>query len=321
MSKIDEYEKVLSFLESQKPLKKKVDPAPTPKKVQVQEKPKISKKEKASIDTKELIERSQIHADIPGKINFKASDGFDVSAFESMMRAKLIDNHKKIQSYERPYISVTELCSCLRQAFYSRSKYPIDLKQLFQFSYLYMIQEVGNTIHSIILSLYNFTETEKTVVSEKYKVKGRIDGLRERFLHEIKSIDEGKFTGTYLDEHYAQAVCYAHILNTEYDGYDIDTVVLTYVMRNCKRIVPFDIPVKPKVAETLLQKAPILLSSIKSKKAPDPLDAKMEHCKYCLYKKYCEQDECSEIYQPFAEKKQTKKQEEKPAKKKKVFLM
>lgn len=320
MSNIDEYEKILLFLESQKPIKKKVDPAPTSKKeVQVKEK-KQSKKEKASIDTKKLIESSQIHSDLPGRVKFKDSEGFDVSAFEAMMRAKLIDNHKKMQSYERPYISVTELCSCLRQAYYSRSKYPIDLKKMFQFSYLYMIQEVGNMIHSIILGLYNFTETEKTIVSEKYKVKGRIDGLRDRFLHEIKSIDENKFKGTFLDDHYDQAACYAHILNTEYDGYDIDTIVLTYVMRNCKRIVPFDVPVKPKLAESLLKRAPILLSSLKSKNAPDPLGAKMDHCKYCLYRKYCEQDECDEIYQPFAEKKKEKDTSKKQTKRK-VFLM
>lgn len=313
MSNADQYEQILSFLETQKPIKTE---SPAPKKVL------HKKKEKASINTKKLIESSKIHADIPGKSHMASSKGFDVSDFETMMRAKLIDSHKKMQSYERPYISVTELCGCLRQAFYSRSKYPIDLKQLFNFSYLYLIQAVGNTIHEIILNLYNFSETEKTVVSEKYKVKGRIDGLRKRFLHEIKSIDEGKFKGNYLQEHYNQAVCYAHILNTEYDGYDIDTVVLIYIIRNCKRIYPFDIPVKIETAEYLLQKAPIILSSLRSKIAPDPLDATMEQCRYCLYRKYCEQDACSKAIQPFAKtQKSEKKKKPIPQKKKPVFLM
>ena len=96
------------------------------------------------------------------------SNGFDVQKFETMMRTRLIDEHKKLQSYERPYISVTELCSCLRQAYYTRKRYSVNLNEKYQFSYLFMIQKVGNTIHEVLQELYDFTESEKTIVSEKY---------------------------------------------------------------------------------------------------------------------------------------------------------
>lgn len=314
----DAYEKILSFLDSERPIKKE---APAPKRV---EPPKEeTRKQKASLNVKKLIEESEVHGYVPPseKIAIEPSKGFDVKAFQAMMRSKLIDNHKRIQSYERPYISVTELCGCLRQSFYQRSKYPVDLKQQFNFSYLYLIQEVGNQIHSTILELYNYTEIEKTVVSEKYGVKGRVDGIRKRFLHEIKSIDTEKFQNRYLPEHFWQALCYAYILNTEYDGYEIDTIVLVYVMRNCKRIVPFDIPIDNEFAESILKRAPILKSSLDSKAPPDPIAATQEQCKYCLYRKYCEQDPCEEISQPFAKDKQKNKVKEKKKENKTAFLL
>ncbi len=321
----NEYTKLLHYLEHQGVPKSRGKvvrkPPPKPKK-EVQKPQKVedakSKKREAA---KKIIEESQIHSYVPDFSEHKKppeqrdSQGFNVKKFENMMRSKLIDDHKRLQSYERPYISVTELSSCLRQSYYVRMRYPVNLNDQYRFSYLYMMQKIGNEIHNIIQELYDFTETEKTVVSELYKVKGRVDGIRESFLYEIKSIDANKFNNRYLKEHFEQADIYSYILNNEYD-YNIKTVVIIYVIRNLKHIIPFDIPVDNSLAKSLLSRAPLLKSSLSDSKTPDPIGATQEHCKYCLHKKYCEKDECIEIRQPFIKIEKPKEDD-----KKSVFLL
>lgn len=294
------YEKLVDYFDKQI-VKEKKPPAKElqPKKVQ----------EVEQIDTKQIIEDSTFHSFIPASETNKKkqnlSEGFDIQKFESMMRVKLIEEHKKIQSYERPYISVTELCSCLRQCYYIRMKYPVNLNKQYQFSYLYLIQRIGNEIHAVIQELYGFSETEKTVVSNKYKVKGRIDGIRDSFLYEIKSIDLEKYKNEYIKEHYLQALIYAYILNTEYD-YNLKNITIIYVMRNLKRIDSFDLPVDHKIAESLLSRALILKSCLDSTQIPDPIGAIKESCSFCLYKSQCEKDKCNEIIQPFIRKEKVK---------------
>lgn len=249
-------------------------------------------------ETKRLLEESKVHSYIP---QMRKSSGFNIDRFENFMRSRLIDEYKRLQGYERPYISVGELYNCMRQNYYTRLHFPIDIKQQYKFAYLYLIQKIGNEIHSIIQDLYDFTETEKTVVSEKYKVKGRIDGIREIYLYDIKSIDTEKFEQKYEQEHYLQANIYAYLLNSEY-GYNIKTVVIVYVLRNLKRIIPFDLPVNDTLAKSLLERAPLLHSALEKREPIDPLGATMNHCKYCSYKKVCKNDKCVEIIQPFAKK-------------------
>ena len=215
-----------------------------------------------------------------------------------MMRSKLIEEHKKLQSYERPYISVTELCGCIRQCYYTRMRYSVDINKLYQYPYLYLIQKAGNEIHNVIQNNYDFSETEKTVVSDYYKVKGRVDALKDSFVYEIKSLDDDKFKNQYIKEHYTQTNIYAHILNSEYD-YKIDTVTIVYVLRSLKRIIPFDLPVDKKEAETYLRLAPILKSCIEKIQVAEPYGATIEKCKYCDFKEYCEKDKPKEIIQPF----------------------
>jgi CRISPR/Cas system-associated exonuclease Cas4 (RecB family) len=266
-----------------------------------------SKLKSVADQTKRLLEESKIHSYIP---QMKKSSGFNIDRFENFMRSRLIDEYKRLQGYERPYISVGELYSCMRQNYYTRLHYPIDVKEQYRFAYLYLIQKVGNEIHSIIQELYDFTETEKTVVSEKYKVKGRIDGVRELYLYEIKSIDTEKFDHKYQQEHYLQANIYAYLLNSEY-GYHIKKVIIVYVLRNLKTIVPFDLPVNINLAKSHLERAPLLHAALEKREPIDPLGATMNHCKYCSYKKVCKNDKCVDIIQPFA-KKALKTEEEKP---------
>lgn len=293
-----QYEDLLTYLEKETPK----HPETIPLKGVVSESTKeVSKK------TKELLIESlekNIHADVKIGLSNKFSKGFNVDKFEGLMRARLVDEHKRMQSYERPYISVGELISCIRQKYYSRMKYRIDVKQQYGFSYLYLINEVGNKIHDLIQNLYDHTETEKTVVSEKYKVKGRLDGIRDTFLLEYKSIDEKKFQGKYLDGHYHQCIIYSYILNNEYN-YNIDTITLVYIIRNLKRIIPFDLPLNDELALSFLERAPLLLNCISEKKVPEPIGSDLEQCRYCIYKEFCKKDE-SKKTPPFMRDKKIK---------------
>ena len=318
----NEYEKLLSYLDSNLPK--------TPVKRKI-EKQVISEKEAVEESTKKLIEDSRIHSYIPlleSSVHQQTnrSIGFDVISFENRMRQKLIEEYKKTQTYERPYISVTEICSCIRANFYNRMKYQVDLKKKFRFSYLYLIQRVGNKIHDIVQDLYNFNETEKTIVSEIFKVKGRVDGIRESYLYELKSIDEDKFKGKHITEHYHQGIIYAYILNTEYE-YKIKKIVIVYFMRSLKKVVPFDLPLDDSLAKSLLERAIVLKSSINKNEVPDPIGATKEQCQWCLFKTYCEKDKCRNVLQPWKEPKKVKtKKKDSPAeikrdKKEAVFLL
>jgi len=315
----NQYDQLLDYLKTQK--------APTKKKTPAKEsKPKKTANKEEKVDTKKLLEDSKIHSYIPNDKFHEESKslGFSVKKFTTMMRAKLIEEHKKLQSYERPYISVSELYNCIRQCYYNRMRYPVNLNKLYNYPYLYIMQKVGDEIHEVIQGIYDFSETEKTVVSERFKVKGRIDGIRERFLCEIKSIADDKFKNTYIKEHYIQANIYAYILNEEYD-YKIDTITIIYVMRSLKRIVAYDLPVDKKLAESYLSLAPILKSSIETSQVPDPFGSTNETCKYCLYRKQCQDDKPNEVLQPFAKKQKStpKAKKQAPVKKdkKEAFLL
>jgi len=216
------------------------------------------------------------------------------------MRAKLIDQHKKMQSYDRPYISVTELFNCLRKTYYVRKKYEIDISKEYNFSYLYMINKVGNTVHDLIQGLYDHTEVEKTLISEKYKTKGRVDGIRDNFLLEYKTIDESKFKGKYLPMHYFQGMIYAYILNSEY-GYKIDTITIVYIIRNLKRIIPFDLPLDNEKAKLFLKFGPLLINCLKNDIVPETINSDKEQCHWCQYKKYCDKEK-NTITKPKEEK-------------------
>ena len=230
-----------------------------------------------------------IYSDVTQKIPNAISMGFDVNKFESLMREQLVNENQKMQNYERPYISVTELFNCLRQKYYIRKKYKVDIEKQFDFSYLLLINEVGNTVHSLIQKLYDHTEIEKTIISKKYNVKGRVDGIKNNFILEYKTIDEAKFEGKHIESHYFQGLIYAYILNSEYD-YKIDTITIVYITRNLKRIVPFDLPIDDNKAIQFLKVAPILKNCLDKNSVPDPLNSDEEQCKWCQYKIYCDKE-------------------------------
>jgi len=271
---------------------KKVDPKPKPKVEEPTDKRKALSEESARILKECMVEDNKsYHSEVQVFKDSKSSGGFDVRKFEALMRAKLVDDHKRMQSYERPYVSVTELYQCMRKNYYARMKYQIDVKSQYRFSYLYLINKVGDLVHDIFQTIYDFSETEKTVVSEKFKVKGRVDALREGNLYEFKTIDPEKFKNKYVPEHYIQGLIYSYILNTEYN-YNIDQITIVYILRNLKKVIPYDLPYDPDLAKTYLKHATLLHKAITSQSVPEPVNSTDTQCKYCPYIDYCKQDSC-----------------------------
>jgi len=283
--KVNEYEILLSYLDKQE----KPGYKPPRKNSSVNNAKSFEDISVKKTDTKKIIEECQDNFDTPQFSN--DSLGFDVIKFENMMRARLIDDYKKMQSYERPYISVTELFYCIRKSYYSRLKYATDLKKQFNFAYLDLINRIGNTIHDYVQEIYNFTEVEKPIVSEKYKVKGRADAILDKFLYEFKTLDQKKFNGKYIKEHYFQAIIYAYILNSEY-GYNIKTITLVYFFRNNISIRPYsiDLPTDDNVAISFLEQAIVLQNCISSKQVPDIINSTQEQCRWCPYISFCDKD-------------------------------
>jgi hypothetical protein len=327
MDPTNEYEKLLKYFESQNikaTTKKSATQAQFEKvdtlrkvKERIKKSKKPDKKKEVTTNTKKLLEESKIdeYIGIPTHRKNLPSKGFNVSQFESLMRSKLIEEHKTRQSYERPYISCSELYTCMRQVYYSRKRYQINVSAQYRFSYLYLIQKVGNVIHDIFQELYNFTEVEKTIVSEKYKVKGRIDAIQGHNLYEIKSIDPDKYNGKYQEIHFIQSNIYAHILTTEYD-HKIENISLIYVLRNLKKVYVFDLQVDHALAKKYLERGPVLLKALDNNQIPEPIGSTEDQCQYCSYKKYCGKDSYNKVVPPYLKKKLAKEE-----KKKSVFLI
>jgi len=253
------------------------------------QKASVTEVKKPDLNISSLIEdlQTSIHSDVLPKK--KTSKGFDVQKFEFLMRSKLIDEYKKLQSFDRPYISVSELCSCTRKSYYERKRYEVDINEMFKFPYLALLQEVGTFVHKFIQSIYGFTENEKSIISEKYKTKGRLDSIQDNVLVEFKTIDSADFENKYSERDYHQCLVYVYILNTEYN-YKIESITIVYVLRSFKRVVPFDLDVNDKLAKSLLERAPLLLSCIEKGEVAEPTGAVIGECEYCLYRKFCEKD-------------------------------
>ncbi|RLF57673.1 MAG: hypothetical protein DRN27_07320 [Thermoplasmata archaeon] len=304
MALANEYENLVRYLDKQE-IKKIADNAPISEKTKTKT---VTKKELASQNTKKLLEEATIDdfKDLPTVHINKGnqSKSFDVIKFESMMRSKLVEEYKTRQSYERPYISVSELYVCMRQNYYVRKRYQSDIKSQFRFAYLYLIQKIGHVIHEIFQDLYNFDEVEKSVVSEKYKVKGRLDAVKGKVIYEIKSIDPTKFKGVYIKEHLFQGIIYAYILIKEY-GYEIDNITIIYILRDLKTIRAFDVKIDMALAESFLMRGPILLSAIEENVVPETIGATKKQCQWCPYKKFCEDDGFNKIIPPYKRKKKS----------------
>jgi len=286
---------LLNFLEGQEAEIKK-----TPKLKKVKKpKPEVKKedpKEKVRKLTKEMMKETEIFSFVPAHVKKKyPTEGFNIRLLEEKLIKKLVEKHKKIQSYERPYISVTEVLNCLRACYYYRKKYSIDLKKKFNYPYLYIRQKVGDAVHEAIQDVYSFDEVEKTVISEKFHVKGRLDGLSDVYVIDFKPSD--KMKDAVDTKHYDQGNMYATILNTEY-GYSITIVVIVYYILNFKDMQVFVSDVDLKRGLSFLKRGKRLKEHIENSMVIDPIGATEKECRYCPYVKYCQKDGYREVAPP-----------------------
>lgn len=287
------YDELLDYLESEKKTLENKNSRSNESSQQNVESEHEVKKQESTNTTEELLKTCSQESEVVTPS--ETSKGFDVKKFEELMRSKLIDEHKRLQSYVRPYISVSEITNCLRKAYYYRKKYSINVKDAYKFAYLYLFNKVGNAVHDVVQDLYDFSEVEKTVLSESYGVKGRVDAIRMDHLYELKTTDPGKIRN--LEGNYNQALIYSYILNTEYD-YKINIITLVYIERNFRNIIVYDYNVDNEKAKKLMNNAIVLNKSLEQSKTPEPIMSDQEQCKYCSYKQYCKKDE-SEMNKPF----------------------
>jgi hypothetical protein len=309
---------LLKFLENEEAEIKKTK---TPKKV-IKPKPEVKKedpKEKVRKLTKEMMKETEIFSFVPDHVKKKyPTEGFNIRLLEEKLIKKLVEKHKKIQSYERPYISVTEVLNCLRACYYYRKKYSIDLKKKFTYPYLYIRQKVGDAVHEAIQDVYSFDEVEKTIISEKFHVKGRLDGLNDIYVIDFKPSD--KMKDKVETKHYDQGNIYSTILNTEY-GYSITKVVIVYYILNFKDMQVFVSDVDLKRGLSFLKRGKHLKEHIENSMVIDPVGATEKECRYCPYVKYCQKDSYREVAPPqskFVKKVIDKEKPKKTIKKKPV---
>jgi len=242
----------------------------------------------------EKIPHTQHIQELPHELQVQPSisnsedSGFDINRLEQAMRNELIKEHNRSNNYEKTYISVSDLISCPKKVYFQCKKYNIDLQNTFKFSYLHLIKKVGNLVHKIVQELYKFDEIEKTVISKKYNVKGRVDAIKGNTLYELKTMDNEKFENKYELTHYHQGLIYSYILNNDYN-YKIKNISIVYIGRNLKTVFPFNnLPLNDSIAESFLNKSFIISDSLK--KNTLPREENTSDCTFCPYKKYCKEN-------------------------------
>ncbi len=150
-----------------------------------------------------------------------------------------------------------------------------------------IICDVGDVVHNYIQKLYPFDEVEKTIISKKYKIKGRIDAISKNVLYEIKTIDPKISNISYIrQKDFNQANIYAEILNDEF-GYLIDTIVVIYVPRDFKNIIALDTVPDKYAAQKILKKSFDIYQSINKNEIPTYNEIYKNDCKFCEFEEYC----------------------------------
>ena len=267
MSQLEDYKKLVSYLESEI---------------------KVQPKKEGKTDVRE------VHSDVPRYDRKRTSPSFNIYQFEDAKRDKLIKNFEKRYRRNKLTTSVTEILGCVRKNYYLRLRFPIDFKKHFRFAYLDFITTMGNKMHDYVQELYNFDAVELPIESKEHKVKGRIDALKgKENLIELKSIDVEKINDIKTN-HYEQGLVYSYILN-KYYGYDINLITVVYIGRDLRTIVPMDAPINWSTetvkVESILNRSLTLLKAVKDKKLPEPFGSTKEECKFCPYKDICGDNE------------------------------
>lgn len=268
---MSEFTDILNFLEKEE---KKINSEDSIKPHMVRENPQRNTIIDNKVIEKELIKK-------------QTTQGFDEDKFQTLMREELIKGFHRSKKYRKKYISVSELLMCPKKVFYNRKNYTIDLQEEFRFANLYLIRNVGNTVHNSIQKLYKFDECEKTVISEKFNVKGRIDALLDKSIIEFKTTDKEEYKETYDKKHYYQGIIYAYLLCNDY-GHEITNISIVYIFRDLKTIKVHNLPYDPVLAKSFLDRSLIITDCLKNNTIPSITNIPEEECQWCSYKKYCD---------------------------------
>lgn len=271
----NEFTDILNFLEKEE--KKIKEHEDSNKPVKVRKNPQFNTIVNNKIIEKEIIKKS-------------TTQGFDIEQLQTLMRNELINSFNLSKKYTKKYISVTELLSCPRKIFYNRKNYSIDLQEEFKFANLYLIRNIGNAVHSSIQKIYKFDEVEKTVISEKFNVKGRIDAIIDKSIIELKTTDKDKYKDIYDKNHYYQGIIYSYLLGSEY-GYEINNISIVYIFRDFKVIKVHNLSPDPNLAKSFLDRSITVSNCLKNNVVPSITNIPEEECQWCSYKKYCKESE------------------------------
>ena len=272
---MSEFTYILNFLEKEEKKIKKSEGSIKPDKV------RKNPQQQFIVDNK-IIEKEIIKN--------KKIQGFDIDQLQTLMRNELINGFNRSKKYRKKYISVTELLSCPKKVFYNRKNYSIDLNEEFRFANLYLIRNIGNAVHNSIQKIYKFDECEKTVISEKFNVKGRIDAILGKSIIELKTTDKEKHQDEYDRNHYYQGIIYAYILNNEC-GYEITNISIVYIFRDLKTIKVYNLPTDNDLAKSFLDRSLVISNCLKNDIVPTITDIPESECTWCLYTKYCKKSE------------------------------
>jgi len=232
------------------------------------------------IDSITSNKKDNRNSNLKNKTNF-----FVVKNFLDNLRQDFIKQYYSYQEYNRPYLSISELLQCLRKSYYFRMKFKPDESYLYKNIDSMISLMYGNFIHDIISKYYPFTFTEKTFKLEKFgKVKGKVDGIKNNLVFEIKTDTRLNF-----DYAYKQACCYAYMYNVFEDKKIVDNIIIIHVTS----VKPFKYDEYAKkldesLAESNLNRGYILREALDTKQIPNK--EKSNLCYYCEFSKYCNKD-------------------------------
>jgi len=280
---VNQYSELLNYLEN----------IPKANKNNEIKKPIINESKNEIIKKNSFNEFSELNNGIPAFKNNNVvnnSKFFDMQLFIDNIKSKIIEKKITSQLYEKPYISVSEILGCERKIYFDRKKYSIDNDKIVSYPMVDIICEVGDIVHNYIQKIYPFDEIEKTIISKKYKIKGRVDAISKDVLYEIKTIDPKLSNISRIrQKDFDQANIYTEILNDEF-GYSIHNIVIIYVPRDFKNIITLDILPNKHDAQKILEKASDIYQSINKNEIPSYNEIYKNDCKFCEFEEYCIKD-------------------------------
>ena len=238
--------------------------------------------------------------------------------FLSLLKEEYKKNQKASMSYQKKWISPTDICNlCPRKVYYRFTNADYEL-QLF-YPYSEIITHVGNAVHewvqSLLAKVYKDVQSEVKFEIPEKKLKGYIDLVYKTnedktIILEIKTIGDEIHDKQFYGKipHWKQLATYYWVW-TELLGKQCDSVQLMYLKRDFKplklpdgtRDLPFKIftadPVKlwETYKNDILWMYETILNAIEKKQVPDIPPSRLQiikrdECGFCPYQKICSKD-------------------------------